>query len=80
MDHLTPEAVAMTNSLRWRALGETGRVECPRRGEVVELARCLECTWLLDMDRTAGTPALRCAAASPIADGRDRPTADQHVD
>jgi hypothetical protein len=55
-------------------------VQCARLGEVVELARCLECNWLLDLDRAAGTPTLRCAASSPIPDGRQPGPTVRHVD
>jgi hypothetical protein len=64
----------------WRSLLPDGHVQCPRLGGVVALARCLECNWLLDLDRAACTPALRCAAASPIADGRDDGPRVRHVD
>jgi hypothetical protein len=70
----------MSNERDWRPLLADGQVQCARLGHEVDLARCLECNWLLDLDRAAGTPALRCAAASPVVDGRDdRPTV-RHVD
>jgi len=70
----------MNSQLGWLAVGATSRVQCARKAEEVDLARCLECNWLLDPHRAAGTPALRCAAVSPVADGRDAGLADRHVD
>jgi hypothetical protein len=70
----------MNSERDWRPMLGDGRVECPRLGEEVELARCLGCNWLLDLDRAAGTPALRCAAARPIPDGRRPDPTVQHVD
>jgi len=64
----------------WRPVLGDGRVHCPRLGEDVELARCLDCNWLLDLDRAAGTPTLRCAASSPIPDGRQPGPTVRHVD
>jgi hypothetical protein len=70
----------MNSEPGWRPVLASGRVQCARLGQEVDLDRCLECNWLLDLDRAAGTPALRCSAASPVADGRDdRPTV-RHVD
>jgi hypothetical protein len=70
----------MSSERDWRPLLADGRVQCARLGQEVDLARCLECNWLLDLDRAAGTPALRCAAASSVPDGRrDGPTA-RHID
>lgn len=70
----------MNNERGWRPVLASARVQCARRGEEVDLARCLECTWLLDLDRAAGTPALRCGAVSPVPDGQDAGLADRHVD
>jgi len=70
----------MSNERGWLPLLANGRVQCARRGEEVELTRCLECNWLQDLDRAAGTPALRCAAANPVPDGRDPRVADRLVD
>ncbi|HEV1996627.1 MAG TPA: hypothetical protein VGR61_00655 [Candidatus Dormibacteraeota bacterium] len=70
----------MNSERGWRPVLASGRVQCVRRAEEVDLARCLECNWLLELDRTAGTPALRCAATSPIPDDRDARSADRHVD
>ena len=70
----------MRNEHDWRPLLLDSHVQCARVGQEVDLARCLECNWLLDLDRTAGTPALRCAAASPIAAGRRPGPAAGHVD
>ena len=70
----------MTSGSGWLTLDAGARVQCPRRGDNVELARCLDCNWLLDLDRAAGSPALRCNAAASVADGRERPEADRHVD
>jgi hypothetical protein len=70
----------MNSEHGWRPVLASGRVQCARRGEEVELGRCLECNWLLDLDRAAGTPALRCAAVSPIRDGRNSGSADSHID
>ena len=74
------ERTEMRNEHDWRPLLPDGHVQCARAGQEVDLARCLECNWLLDLDRTAGTPALRCAAASPIPDGRRPEPAAGHVD
>ncbi|HEY8830033.1 MAG TPA: hypothetical protein VIM83_05490, partial [Candidatus Limnocylindria bacterium] len=73
-----PEA-RMRNEHDWRPLLLDSHVQCARVGQEVDLARCLECNWLLDLDRTAGTPALRCAAAR-MPDARESGTAGQHVD
>lgn len=70
----------MSKPLGWRAVDASGRVQCARRGEEVDLACCLDRNWLLDLDRAAGTPALRCVAVSPVLDGRDPRLADRHVD
>jgi hypothetical protein len=70
----------MSSGRSWRPLEGDGRIHCPRLGEQVDLARCLGCNWLLDLDRAAGTPALRCAAASPIPDGRRPDRIVGHVD
>jgi len=70
----------MSNERDWQPLLPGARVQCQRLGELVDLSRCLECNWLLDLDRAAGTPALRCAAASPIPDGRQPGTTVRHVD
>jgi len=68
----------MNSEREWRPLLSDGRVQCPRRGEEVELARCLECNWLLDLDRAAGMPTLRCAAGR-VPDSQSG-TRGQHVD
>jgi hypothetical protein len=70
----------MNSERGWRPVLASGRVQCARLGEEVDLARCLECNWLLDLDRAAGTPALRCAAASPVPDGRQPDLTVRHVD
>jgi hypothetical protein len=70
----------MSSERDWRPLLADGRVQCARLGEAVDLAHCLECNWLLDLDRAAGPPALRCAAASPVADGRQTGPKVRHVD
>ena len=70
----------MSSQGEWCPLLTDAHVQCTRRGEVVALARCLECNWLLDLDRAAARPALRCAAASPLADGRDEPPTFRPVD
>jgi hypothetical protein len=70
----------MNSERDWRPVLASGRVHCPRRGEQVDLARCLECNWLLDLDCSAGTPALRCAAVSPVQVGQDAGLTDRHVD
>jgi hypothetical protein len=70
----------MSNEREWRPLLADGRVQCARLGEEVDLARCLGCNWLLDLDRAAGTPTLRCAAASPVPDGRHAGPTVRHVD
>ena len=70
----------MNSERGWRPVRASGLVHCARRDEAVELARCLACNWLLDLDRAAGTQALRCAAAIPIRDGRHAGSADPHVD
>jgi len=70
----------MSSERDWRPLLPDARVQCARLGEVVELARCLECNWLLDLDRAGGTPSLRCAASSPIPDGREPGPTVRHVD
>jgi hypothetical protein len=64
----------------WRRVTASGRVPCARRGEEVALERCLECNWLLDLDRADGTPELRCAAVSPVSDGMYAGQPDRHVD
>ena len=70
----------MSNERDWLPLLPDGHVQCARLGQEVDLARCLECNWLLDLDRTAGTPALRCAAADPTPDGRRPGPTVGHVD
>jgi len=70
----------MTSELGWLAVNPGGRVQCPRRNEELELERCLECNWLLDLDRAAGTPALRCSAVSPVPNVRDPLQTNAHVD
>ena len=70
----------MTTGWRWLAIEPGARVQCPRRNEEVELTRCLECNWVIDLDRAAGIAALRCAAVSPVADGRHISVIDRHVD
>jgi len=60
----------MTSGSDWIAIEPGARVHCPRRDEEVELARCFDCGWLLDLDRAAGAPAVRCGAVSPLVDGR----------
>ncbi len=70
----------MTSVRAWRALLIDGRVKCPRRDEVVDLALCLGCNWLLDLDRASGTPAVRCAAATPIVDGQLPGPDIRHID
>ena len=64
----------------WLAVAASGRVRCPRRQQLVELTACMECNWLLDLDRAAGLPALRCAAVSPTTDGREPRPAESHID
>jgi hypothetical protein len=70
----------MNNEHDWLPLLADGRVQCVRLGEEVDLARCLGCNWLLDLDRAAGTPTLRCAASSPVADGRQAGSTGRHID
>ena len=70
----------MSREHDWRPLLVDGHVQCARLNEIVELERCLECNWLLDLDRAAGSPALRCAAAIPIPDGGQPGPIAQHVD
>jgi hypothetical protein len=72
--------IAMNSESGWLSVLAGGRVRCARRGEEVELARCLECNWLQDLDRAASTPAVRCTAASPVPDGRHARSTDGHVD
>ena len=69
----------MSSERDWLPLLPDGHVQCARLGQEVDLARCLECNWLLDLDRAAGTPALSCAAAR-MPDARESGTAGQHVD
>jgi len=69
----------MTKDLGWRPLKDGGRVECPRRGEEVDLVRCLECNWLLDLDRS-GRPTLRCAAAPQTVTTPDSYLRPGHID
>ena len=58
-----------------------GRVlACPRHDAEVELARCLECNWLLELDRVSATPSLLCAAISPIAGGGRMSAVREHID
>jgi len=68
----------MAKGLGWRPVKD-GRVECERRGEEVELVRCLECTWLLDLDRS-GRPTLRCAATSQTLTSADSYLRPGHID
>jgi hypothetical protein len=70
----------MISESGWLSIRASGRVRRARRGEEVELARCLDCNWLQDLDRAASSPALRCAAASPVPDGRQTRSTDGHVD
>ena len=60
----------MTSERAWLPIRRSGRVFCARRGEEVELLRCLGCNWLEDLDRATGRPAVRCAAADPVFDAR----------
>ena len=53
---------------------------CVRRDEETDLERCLECNWLQDLDRAAGTPAVRCAAVDPTRDVRSSERFDEHID
>jgi hypothetical protein len=70
----------MTDSPHWLAVVPELGVACPRRGAVVDLARCLACNWLIDLDRTGVVPSLLCAAADAIADGRRPSEAHAHID
>jgi hypothetical protein len=70
----------MTDPDRRLTVSPDRGVPCPRRGEIVDLARCLACNWLLDLDRTGGTPSLRCAAARTVADDRSTSNDHAHVD
>lgn len=73
----------MNRSFGWIVADPGDRVRCPRRGERVDLERCLGCNWLLDLDRTSGAPALLCAATLSAAFPATRSTADptdHHVD
>jgi len=70
----------MRKDLGWRPVKDGGRVECPRRGEEeVDLVRCLECNWLLDLDRS-GRPALRCAVTSQTLTTSDSYLRPRHID
>ena len=65
----------------WRPMDSAQRVRCPRRdGDEVDLSRCLGRNWLLELDRSAGPPRLRCAAdadvVDPTTDRRRRETLD----
>ena len=65
----------------WQAI-DAGRVYCARRDAEVDLSRCLECNWLLDLDRSSADPALRCVV-SGTAPAAERPGAaptDRHID
>jgi hypothetical protein len=64
----------------WLVAEPDGRFPCPRRGGTVDLARCLECNWAMDLDRSAERPALRCAAVIAMPDGRHASLDSSHVD
>jgi hypothetical protein len=70
----------MSGDRGWLVAETDGRFPCPRRGGTVDLARCLECNWLMDLDRAAERPALRCAAVIAIPAARHAPPTEQHVD
>lgn len=53
----------MSSELDWLQIDPGNRIACPRRGEAVDLERCLGCNWLIDIDRAGSVPALRCGAA-----------------
>lgn len=71
----------MSSDDGWRPILLDGRVQCARRDREVDLSECLECNWLLDLDRAAGTASLRCGAdlPSPAARAVADP-AHRHVD
>ncbi|HEY8806292.1 MAG TPA: hypothetical protein VIN70_01735 [Candidatus Limnocylindria bacterium] len=69
----------MTDHRGWLALQADQRVQCARRGGEVEMARCFECSWLLDVDRVAAVPAIRCGAVTSMPD-RGAVSANEHVD
>jgi hypothetical protein len=70
----------MISDRGWLPVLASGRVHCVRRGTVVDLARCLDRSWLEDLDRATAIPAVRCSAVTLASDVRRSQGVDEHVD